>query len=103
MGSLAASPGWTKLSNGLILQWGYYATYSAGFSSWTGPINFATTFPNACFGITFGHNSSNSTGGVSTATTSGIAIQTSTLTTSHFYFECGGANADGFYWFAYGY
>ena len=47
--SLAAN-GWTKLPNGLILQWGTTSAVSMDNPGVT--INFPIAFPNACFSVT---------------------------------------------------
>lgn len=43
------SNGWTRLPNGLIIQWGTHLTAMANYSVQT--ITFPTPFPNACFTV----------------------------------------------------
>ena len=45
--------GWTKLPNGLIIQWGSYAFYPNDI------LSFPISFPNQCFGVFTGDNYNN--------------------------------------------
>ena len=48
-GQSIAENGWCKLPNGLILQWGHYASgVSEGNNA---SVNFPVAFPTACFGV----------------------------------------------------
>jgi len=47
--SSQSTNGWTRLPNGLIIQWGTHLTAMANYSVQT--ITFPTPFPNACFTV----------------------------------------------------
>lgn len=47
-GQSNAQTGWTKLPNGLIIQWGR--------STGTSPVKFPLKFPNACYTVVHSHN-----------------------------------------------
>lgn len=53
-GSVVAN-GWTKLNNGLIMQWGATGGLSAGLAT----VNFPIAFPSACFAVSLSSSATN--------------------------------------------
>lgn len=86
--SLAADSGWTKLPNGLIIQWQTFTAASQSFTAGT-PYNFAITFPVTfntvyhCVG-SLANGANNSAVGVHfhTLTTSGVTARVNYSTTN---------------------
>lgn len=62
-GSSATSSGYTKLTNGIIIQWGTTSLIASGAA---GTVPFPLTFPNTCFQVIAGVIGN---GAVSTAST----------------------------------
>lgn len=60
---LLTTEGYTKLPNGLILQWGVTVNSTSGTET------FPIAFPNACFGVQITNNNTNNSGFVSSFNT----------------------------------
>ena len=87
-----ADDGYTKFSNGLIMQWGQETSSSA-----TETVTFPIPFPNACLNITCTDYDSADTGGLGGVT----GIKTLPTTTTAI-FSCY-TTGDTFFWQAIGY
>ena len=87
-----ADDGYTKFSNGLIMQWGQETSSSA-----TETVAFPIPLPNACLNITCTDYDSSDTGGLTSAT----GIKTLPTTTTAI-FSCY-TTGDTFFWQAIGY
>ncbi|QNK84552.1 hypothetical protein HOO31_07835 [Aliarcobacter cryaerophilus] len=84
--------GWTKLPNGLILQWG---KYNGGLLA--GTINFPIIFTTKVFSI---NTTSTYGGGAATATINNLTKKDFVFINR---FGSGGSSYSDFYWFAIGY
>lgn len=81
--------GWTKLPNGLILQWGKYEFQG------TQTYNFPIEFPNSCFGIISGDNFK--------SITSGVQVNVEKVSNTQFKISGASGSTASAYIFAYGY
>lgn len=88
------SNGYTKLPNGLILQWGTTGTIVSGSNETD---NFSIPFPTNCFQVIAGLAS-----GANLSTNYSVAAQAISLTQCRI-FVFGGSSVSAVYWLAIGY
>ena len=91
VGSLATN-GYTKLPNGMIIQWGTTASTSPSVQT---TITFPISFPNSCLKA-IGNNTIYTPTGEANVTCY-------TITNSQMYLKGGGATAQPYFWIAIGY
>lgn len=87
-----ATNGYTKLPNGIILQWGYQARGTVGEVT----VTFPTAFPAACVSITTNKANTSSTTGLGMESYDVDAVGVTSFQYSRY------TDAD-LYWFAVGY
>jgi hypothetical protein len=90
------SNGYTKLPNGMILQWGTSSTTTANYA--VGTITFPIAFPTACLNVQIGRKMPYYAGG-GAAYESGILLNGNPTTTSfQFYVNWAGSQAGSPFW-----
>lgn len=89
------SNGWVKLSNGLIIQWGFMSTGSRG-----GVVTYPIPFPNLCLSALATYTSSYSSG---SASVTPIILWKTNTQLSVGYKDVFSAIVHGFNWQAIGY